>query len=52
MPTEKEIEDIEAKVSKEEAEEKILKLDKLNKQAFVDLVLSINTTKNTGRTAF
>ena len=52
VPTEKEIEDIEAKASKEEADKKILKLDKLNRQASMDLVLSIDTTTTTGRTAF
>ena len=52
VPTEKEIEDIETKASKEEADKKILKLDKLNRQASMDLVLSIDTTTTTGRTAF
>ena len=50
--TEKDIENIEAKISKEEVDEKIFNLDKLNKQAFMDLVLGINTTTNNGRTAF
>ena len=52
VPTEKEVEDIESKVSKEEADKKIIKLDRLNKQAFMDLVPSINTTTTNGRTAF
>ena len=52
VPTEKEIEDIEANASNEEADEKILKLDKLITQAFMNLVLSINTTTINGRTVF
>ena len=51
VPTKKEIEDIEAKTLKEEADEEILKLDKLNKQTFMGLVLSIDTTMTTGKTA-
>ena len=52
VPTEKPIEDIEANASIEEADEKILKLDKPNKQTSMDLVLSINTTTSNVRTAF
>jgi len=52
VPTSQAIETIEAKPSTTDEEKKLLKLDKLNKQGFMDLVLSMNTTTARGKVAF
>ena len=52
VPTEQDIIDIEAKQSQDEMDKKIIQLDKLNRQAFMDLILSINTNTNRGKIAF
>ena len=52
VPTETEVTVAEAEVSKTETDQNILKLDKLNKQAYMELILSIDTTTTRGCTAF
>jgi hypothetical protein len=52
VPTEDEVAAAEAEVSKTETDQNILKLDKLNKQAYMELILSIDTTTTRGSTAF
>ena len=52
MPTGTEVAAAEAEVSKTETDQDILKLDKLNKQAYIELILSIDTTTTGGCTAF
>ena len=44
VPTEDEVAAAEAEVSKTETDQNILKLDKLNKQAYMELILSIDIT--------
>ena len=52
VPTETEVIAAEVAVTKTEMVKNILKLDKLNKQAYMELVLSIDITTTKGCTAF
>ena len=52
VPTHQEVEDIQAKSTKTEDDKKILKLDKLNKKCFMDLMLSMNSVSNRGKIVF
>ena len=52
VPTEDEVISAEVEVSKTAMGKNILKLDKLNKQAYMELLLSIDTTTSRGWTAF
>ena len=52
VPTEDEVTAAEVEVSKTKMDQNILKLDKLNNQAYMELILSIDTTTTRGSTAF
>ena len=47
VPTEQEIEDIEAKTLQDKTDKEILRWDNLNKRVFMDLILSININTTT-----